>query len=200
LDFFILCANFRLCSNYKSIFYQLQYKYEEKGSKGNLPHKRSSVLTSTHEDSNSGTSDDDNIQKGEWINSKQNKTSKLSSQKLMTDTNDNIRKISRTRLFNSGIQHLFKQIPNNKSANLNISRDKSNTSSNNPQTIKNPGIYNTIQKYHPFIVKCKTSLTLTPLEIIQQITQEWQITNNNSLPIKITGRQGYDGFLLFPMD
>ncbi len=53
---------------------------------------------------------------------------------------------------------------------------------------------------YPFIVKFKSSLTLTPLEIIQQITKEWQITNNNSLPIKITGRQGHDGFLLFPMD
>ena len=57
---------------------------KKKGSKGNLPRKRCSVLTSTDEDSNIETSDDDNLQQGEWINSEQIKTSKLSSQKIMT--------------------------------------------------------------------------------------------------------------------
>ncbi len=54
---------------------------KKRRSKGNLPRKRSSVLTSMYEDSNIETSDDDNIQKGEWIKFKQIKTSKLSSQK-----------------------------------------------------------------------------------------------------------------------
>ena len=59
-------------------------------------------------------------------------------------------------------------------------------------------LHQTIHKQlKTFTVKFKSSLILIPLEIIQQIIQEWKITNNDSLRIKITGRQGYDGFLLF---
>ena len=59
---------------------------KKKRSTRNLHHKRSSDLTSMYEHINIEPSDDDDIQKGEWIKFKQIPTSKLSSQKSMTHT------------------------------------------------------------------------------------------------------------------
>ncbi|CAF2971823.1 unnamed protein product [Rotaria sp. Silwood2] len=57
-----------------------------------------------------------------------------------------------------------------------------------------------IQNYNPFIIQFQSKSTSTQIEIIQKITYEWKKLNNETQKIKITGRQGHDGFLVFAID
>ncbi|CAF2864043.1 unnamed protein product [Rotaria sp. Silwood2] len=174
-----------------------------------LPRKINSVLTSTYENSNPETSSEEEINKGEWITPKQHKKQNHKSQKSSINVDNKEHQPSRTRLFKRSIEHLFKQIPSNKLITSNITpeamkaslMDTASTQKIQQQVSYNPHLHNhEIQKYHPFIIKFQSQPTISPLDIIQNVMHEWEKMNNNLLQIKITGRQGHDGFLIFPMD
>ena len=139
------------------------------------------------------TSEDDETNVGEWIKSKHRKKAKIKTPPSLTNTDSDEHPSDKNLFFNRSIKHFFKEINHN---NL------QNSTTYDHQNVKNNIQINTkeFHNFHPFIIQFQSKPTLTQLEIIQQMTIEWEKINNLLKNIKITGRQGHDGFLIFAMN